>query len=83
MVGLSPDPKMVRTMSLTWGIEPLQVETYQSTDEMVWFAVERALESGLIDHGDTVLVLAGAPGRAHGPGPAATATDVLRLVEVD
>lgn len=83
MIGLSPDPKMVRSMALTWGIEPLEVDTYGSTDEMVWFAVERALECDLIDHGDTVLVLAGSPSRRHGSGAAATATDVLRLVEVD
>ncbi len=61
MVGLSPDPKMVRTMALSWGVEPIEVDMYSSTDEMVWFAVETALEHGAIDHGDTVLVLAGAP----------------------
>jgi pyruvate kinase len=87
MIGLSPDPKMVRTMSLTWGVEPIEVDMYSSTDEMVWFAVETALEHGVIEHGDTVLVLAGAPtaARVHG-GPANrsnVATDVLRLVCVD
>jgi pyruvate kinase len=86
MVGLSPDPKMVRTMCLSWGIQPIEVDRYSSTDEMVWFAVETALESGAIAHGDTVLVLAGAPS---GPGAAgrfgqrSVATDVLRLVQVD
>ena len=36
---------------------------------MVWFAVETALGHGLIAHGDTVLVLAGAPqaARRHRP----------------
>lgn len=83
MVGLSPDPKMVRTMSLTWGIEPVQVETYATTDEMVWFAVEKALYRRLIDRGDTVLVLAGAPEGGREAGRRATAaTDVLRLVQV-
>lgn len=80
MIGLSPDTKMVRTMSLTWGIEPLHVETYDTTDEMVWFAVEKALFSQLIDHGDTVLVLAGGP---QGGRTVNAATDVLRLVQVD
>ena len=87
MVGLSPDPKMVRTMALSWGVEPIEVDMYSSTDEMVWFAVETALESGTIDHGDTVLVLAGAPTgarAAHGAvSPTDVATDVLRLVCVD
>ncbi len=83
MIGLSPDPKMVRTMALSWGVEPVQVETYESTDEMVWFAVETALKQGACDHGDTVLVLAGAPSGSRGPGRSIAATDVLRLVRVD
>ena len=64
---------------------------------MVWFAVETALDHALIAHGDTVLVLAGAPrpgvatGR-DGTGAATAelvdpvggaATDVLRIVHVD
>jgi len=87
MVGLSPDPKMVRTMALTWGVEPIEVDMYSSTDEMVWFAVETALGHGVVDHGDTVIVLAGAPTgprQAHGGlGQKDVATDVLRLVCVD
>ncbi len=95
MIGLSPDPAMVRSMALIWGVDPLEVDTYASTDEMVWFAVETALDHALIEHGDTVLVLAGAPqaGRRHRPdevrAPAlvepapGAATDVLRIVHVD
>ncbi len=79
MVGLSPDDKMVRTMALTWGVEPMKVDVYESTDEMVWFAVESAVKGGVIESGDTVIVLAGAPGRAS----ASIATDVLRIVRVD
>ena len=80
MVGLSPDAAMVRTMALTWGVEPMKVESYGSTDEMVWFAVEKALEEHVVEHGDSVLVLAGAPGRDGAP---VVATDVLRIVRVD
>jgi pyruvate kinase len=87
MIGLSPDPKMVRTMALSWGVEPIEVDMYSSTDEMVWFAVETALEHGVIEHGDTVLVLAGAPTGGREADSASSrsnvATDVLRLVCVD
>ncbi len=79
MIGLSPDPRMVRAMALTWGVEPIEVETYKSTDEMVWFAVKTAVEMGAAKPGDTVLVLAGAPDVDR----TITATDVLRLVRVD
>jgi hypothetical protein len=49
---------------------------------MVWFAVETALQAGLIQTGDRVLVLAGAPD-ADRERPADAATDVLRIVTVD
>ncbi len=81
-VGLSPDPKMVRTMALTWGVRPIGVDLYGSTDDMVWRAVETALEHGHLAHGDTVLVLAGTP-ESDASGRATVATDVLRLIRVD
>jgi len=77
LIGLSPDPTTVRTMALSWGVQSLEVGTYHSTDELVWFAVERAVQAGLISAGDTVLVLAGAPDR-----PSGASTDVLRIVRV-
>ena len=92
MIGLSPDPSMVRSMALIWGVDPVQVDTYESTDEMVWFAVETALGRQLIDHGDTVLVLAGAPAGGRHFGHEANhrglidtsaATDVMRIVHVE
>ena len=77
LVGLSPHMPTVRAMSLTWGITPLHVDTYGSTDELVWFAIESAVQHRLISAGSVVAVLAGAPDR-----PSGAATDVLRLVRV-
>jgi pyruvate kinase len=77
LVGLSPDPVTVRSLSLLWGVDAVHVETYTSSDEMVWFAVETALHHGFIEHGDIVLVLAGAPDLQ-----GSAATDVLRVVQV-
>jgi len=77
LLGLSPDPATVRAMALSWGVTPLKVDTYTSTDEMVWFAVERAVRGGYVAPGDVVLVLAGAPDL-----PSGASTDVLRLVRV-
>ncbi|MGD9995846.1 MAG: pyruvate kinase [Ilumatobacteraceae bacterium] len=77
LIGLSPDPRTVRTMTLSWGVVPLEVDTYRSTDELVWFAVETAVRRELVKPGEVVLVLAGAPDRVGGP-----ATDVLRIVQV-
>ncbi len=77
LIGLSPDPVTVRALALSWGVTSLQVETYTTTDELVWFAVESAVREGLVRSGETVLVLAGAPDR-----PSGASTDVLRIVRV-
>jgi pyruvate kinase len=91
MVALSPDAAMVRSLAMTWGVTPMQVDTYESTDEMVWFAVETALRAGIVHHGDTVLVLAGSPnknqqlpvGDSKRSWVGRAASDVMRIVHVD
>jgi pyruvate kinase len=77
LVALTPNEKTANQLALSWGVGPSVVDTYESTDEMVWFAVERAVEEDRIAHGDTVVVLAGSPSRS-----AETAADVLRIVQV-
>jgi pyruvate kinase len=77
LIGLSPNESTVRALALSWGMTSLKVETYTTTDELVWFAVETALHHDLISSGQTVLVLAGAPDGASG-----ASTDVLRIVRV-
>jgi hypothetical protein len=69
--------RTVNALSLSWGVESLQVEEYTTTDELVWFAVETAMCHGCISHGDIVLVVAGAADRPKGAAP-----DVLRIVQV-
>jgi pyruvate kinase len=78
LIGVSPDPATVRAMSLMWGVRPIQVGSYTSTDELVWFAIESAVRQQLVVTGWVVAVLAGAPDR-----PSGAATDVLRLVRVE
>jgi pyruvate kinase len=76
LIGASPSRDTARQLALSWGVEPLIVEEYKSTDEMVWCVVEAAVERGLVRHGDSIAVLAGAP-----TSPQRT-TDVLRVVAV-
>jgi pyruvate kinase len=78
LIGLSPAERTMEALTLSWGVDPVRVDEYHSTDEVVWHAVESAVAHGLIDHGDTVLVLAGAPDR-----DSSAATDVLRIVQVE
>ena len=68
---------MLRAMALSWGVRPMEVDTYGTTDELVWHAVERVVLNGMVQEGQTVLVLAGAPDR-----PSGASTDVLRIVRI-
>jgi pyruvate kinase len=76
LIGASPSPATARQLALSWGVEPLLVAEYATTDEMVWCVVEAAVNGGLVRHGDSIAVLAGAPDAAPGR------TDVLRVVAV-
>ena len=77
LIALSPNPRTVTQLTLSWGVEPFGVDTYESTDQIVWFSVERAVRDGLISPGDTIVVLAGSPVKA-----ADTAADVMRIIQV-
>ncbi|MEO7836624.1 MAG: pyruvate kinase [Acidimicrobiales bacterium] len=76
LLGLSPVDATARQLTLTWGLLPLTVPEQGSTDEIVWFAVERAVEIGLVRKGETVVVLAGNPAD---PDPV---SDDVRVVRV-
>jgi pyruvate kinase len=79
VLAYSPHEAVVHGLTLSWGVEPEQVDWYGSTDDMVWHAVERAARHGVVAVGDLVVVVAGFPL----PGQeAAGASDVLRVVRV-
>ena len=66
LLGLSPSERTVRAMALSWGVTPMAVATYRSTDELVWCAVEAAVAAGHLQSDDVVAVLAGAPDQDDG-----------------
>ncbi len=76
VLAVSPNPRSVRQMALTWGVQAyLGAERY-TTDDIVWYAIETLYQRELLSRGDVVVVLAGYP---DDPEPA---TDVLRVVRV-
>ncbi len=77
LIGASPSLSTARQLALSWGVEPLVVDEYRTTDEMVWCVVEAAVRHGLVHRGDTIAVLAGAPDAT------TRTTDVLRVVGVE
>ena len=76
VLAVSPSEHTVRALSLTWGVTATCGPSWTTTDEMVWFATERAIASGIAVAGDVVVVIGAYPGD---PDPAA---DVLRVVRV-
>jgi pyruvate kinase len=77
LLGMSPSLSTARQLAVSWGVTPMHLDTYASTDELVWFAVKEAVRSGAVASGDYVLVLAGAP---QGSG---ASTDELRIVKIE
>lgn len=77
LLALSPDSRTRTALALSWGVEALAVSDSDTIDEMVWLAVERAVQAGLVHSGDAVVVVAGAPDRI-----TEAAADVMRIVTV-
>jgi pyruvate kinase len=76
LLGMSPSAHTVRQMALVWGVLPMRVAEYTTTDDMVWCVVETIVAAGHAATGDLIAVLAGAPDAPDG------VTDTLRFVHV-
>ncbi|WP_121639480.1 pyruvate kinase [Virgibacillus sp. Bac330] len=50
-----------RRLSLVWGVHAVMCKRAKSTDEMLDIAVERGLRSGMVEHGNRVIITAGVP----------------------
>jgi pyruvate kinase len=61
VIAASPHPDVLRRTALYSGVIPLLVSPGNDTDQMVTNATEAAVRSGLVRHGDRVVVVAGVP----------------------
>ncbi|HXG50842.1 MAG TPA: pyruvate kinase [candidate division Zixibacteria bacterium] len=61
IVAISPEPRTVKTLSLVWGVYPVEVGSFKSTDVMLRIAQRKALQLGLVKRGDLVAITAGLP----------------------
>lgn len=73
-LALSPFIATARRLALAWGIEPRLVADIRDPEEMPEVACRQALQSGLAEPGDVIVILAGIP--MGSPG----AANLLRLV---
>ena len=61
IVAVTANEHVVRRLALVWGVYPQLGQKTYSTDEMLDNAVEEGLNSGLVSHGDLVVISAGVP----------------------
>ena len=61
VVAVTPDRAARFRLALAWGVVPVQVPEFYTTDEMVETMVRAAQEQGLVARGDRVVLTAGIP----------------------
>lgn len=61
IVAVTANEEVCRRLSLVWGVYPQLGRVAQTTDEMVEIAIEEGLNSGIVEHGDLVVITAGVP----------------------
>lgn len=61
IMGVASDPLVLRQFALSWGVTPLEIAEYRTTDELVSQTMAAALNRGGLRAGDTVVIVAGTP----------------------
>lgn len=61
IIAATTSERVRRRMSLIWGVYALLTEELQSTDDIIDVSVQSALDQGLIQRGELVVITAGVP----------------------
>ena len=60
-IACTSNPKTYNQLALSWGVLPVMAEEQADTDSLFEKAVEKAVETGYVRHGDAVVITAGVP----------------------
>ncbi len=77
IMAFTPLPKTAAELTLCWGVQSYVTPEYTDTDAMVDSVQAGLTETGLVQHGDRVVIVAGNPGRH------TRSTNSLRVYEMD
>jgi len=66
IIAATPNHQVLRQLMLSWGVYPLFVEGTGDTDAIIDSSVKGALQAGLINSGDLVVITTGAPAGIQG-----------------
>ncbi|MFA5384705.1 MAG: pyruvate kinase [Eubacteriales bacterium] len=61
IIAVTPYKEVLRKMALLWGVQPLLIEPFQNTDQMINSSIKSSLDSGMVRSGDLVVITAGIP----------------------
>ena len=75
VVAITGDDRVYRRLALWWGVVPVRAEFAESSDELQAIGEERLKARGLVEKGDTILILSGRSNIA-------AATNMLRVHEI-
>jgi pyruvate kinase len=61
VVAATSNPRTLGQLALVWGVQPVLVEDFDHTDEMIHLTVKAACEAGIVSWGDVIVITAGIP----------------------
>ncbi len=61
IICVTPSEITYRRMALVWGVIPMMTPQFHTIDEMIGLVVRTANNSGLIERGDSLVIIAGVP----------------------
>jgi pyruvate kinase len=61
VIAATPDPQTQHRLALVWGVQPVLVRGFESTDEMIRLTVDAACHAGIVSWGDVIVITAGIP----------------------
>jgi len=59
IVALTHRPEVLRELALIWAVEPLLIRKAQSTEEMLEIGEKALLDAGVVNKGQTIVIMAG------------------------
>jgi pyruvate kinase len=77
VLGLTPDPRTERQLTLSWGVVSAMVAPFSDGDEIFELARLWAMEHGIAQSGDRLIVSAGVPVGIPGT------TNLLKVIEIE
>lgn len=61
VIAATPNRQTLHRLALVWGVQPVSVEGFDNTDEMIQLTVEVACQAGIVSWGDVIVITAGIP----------------------